>query len=46
MLEVLQFIFSGFWVWVGTVILIFVIGEGVARVVSAIRSPRCIDCDE
>lgn len=37
MLEVLQFIFSSFWVWVGTLILILGIGEAAAEIVQAIR---------
>ena len=29
MLEVLQFIFSSFWIWLGTLILVVVITEGI-----------------
>lgn len=33
MLEVLQFIFSSFWVWLGTVILVTAISVGLAGLV-------------
>ena len=29
MLEVLKFIFSSFWVWLGTVVMLGVIAEGI-----------------
>lgn len=35
MLEILRFIFSGFWVYWGVVILIFVTGMSVAMIVGA-----------
>lgn len=44
MLEVLTFIFSGFWTWLGTVILIGAIGSSASSIVRAIRG-RC-DCEE
>jgi hypothetical protein len=31
MLEILQFIFSDFWHWLGTVILLLIIGAGVEK---------------
>lgn len=36
MLEISQYIFSSFWIFCGTVILIYVIGESVAMVVVAV----------
>jgi len=36
MLEILQFIFSSFWVWLGTVILLSVFGGSLAAVLAAI----------
>jgi len=33
MLEILKFIFSSFWVWLGTVILIAIIAEGVGGII-------------
>jgi hypothetical protein len=35
MLEVLKFIFSNFWIWLGTVILIGATGNAVAVIVHA-----------
>ena len=35
MLEILQFIFSGFWVWLGTVILILVVGTALGIALNA-----------
>lgn len=32
MLEVLQFIFSSFWIWLGTIMLLSVIAGGIAGV--------------
>lgn len=37
MLEVLQFVFSGFWVWLGTVILIATVAQGIASTIAALR---------
>ena len=37
MLEVLQFIFSGFWVFVGSLMLVSVTLQGLAAIISAIR---------
>lgn len=37
MLEVLQFIFSGFWIWLGTAILIGTAGQSIAAVILALR---------
>lgn len=35
MLEILEFVFSGFWVFCGVVILIYVTGMSVAMIVGA-----------
>lgn len=37
MLEVLQFVFSSFWHWLGTVILILAIGTALNAVIVAFR---------
>lgn len=37
MLECLQFIFSSFWIWLGTVILIGVLGGAIADIIPRIR---------
>lgn len=37
MLEVLQFIFSGFWVWLGTMILVAAFVSVVASIILAAR---------
>lgn len=37
MLEILNFIFSSFWIWIGTVILIAVIGVTVNTIIVAFR---------
>jgi len=37
MLEVLQFVFSSFWIWLGTVILVSVLGSMVCNTVYALR---------
>lgn len=39
MLTLLTFIFSGFWYFVGTVILMVVLLEGTADIVKAFRAP-------
>jgi hypothetical protein len=36
MLEILQFIFSSFWVWLGIVILLFITGEVTIQFVNGI----------
>lgn len=33
MIEILQFIFQDFWHWLGTVIIIGVIGEAVGKII-------------
>jgi hypothetical protein len=38
MLEVLQFVLSGFWIWLGTMFLIGAIGSVVAGAIYAIRN--------
>lgn len=37
MLEILQFIFSDFWIWLGTVILIAAAGQSFGAVVTGLR---------
>lgn len=37
MLEVLKFIFSNFWIWLGTVILVGAFGSAVGTILSAAR---------
>jgi hypothetical protein len=37
MLEILQFIFSGFWVAVGVMFLVSVLGSAIAEIIKAIR---------
>lgn len=34
MLEVMQFVFSSFWVWLGTAILLGIVSDGVTRLVA------------
>ena len=41
-MEVLRFIFSSFWVWLGAVVLIAAAVEAVAGIIKAIRQPRKI----
>ncbi len=38
MLEVLHFVFSGFWIWLGTVFLVATFGTTLGRVIAAARS--------
>lgn len=33
--DILHFIFSSFWIWLGTLVLIVAIGKAVARVIKA-----------
>lgn len=40
MLEVLQFIFSSFWIWLGTVILIGAAGQSTAAILLAFFGRR------
>lgn len=40
MLEVLQFIFGGFWTWLGTVVLLAAFGSGVASIILAVRDVK------
>jgi len=37
MIEILQFIFSSFWIWIGTVILILSIGTALNSIIVAFR---------
>jgi hypothetical protein len=38
MTELLRFILSSFWTWLGTVLLITVIASGIERIINAILS--------
>jgi hypothetical protein len=38
MLEILHFIFSSFWIWAGTVILVAIIADATVSMISAVRS--------
>lgn len=40
MIEVLQFIFSSFWVWLGTVILVSAFANVLIAVVAVIRKAK------
>ena len=40
MLEVLQFIFSSFWIWLGTVGLIIALGHAANSVIIGFRGKR------
>lgn len=37
MIEILQLIFSGWWTWLGTVVLVYIISHGCAVVLTAMR---------
>lgn len=39
-MELLQFVFSGFWVFVGCVIVITTACSGIAEIVRAMRGPK------
>lgn len=38
MLEVLQFVFSSFWVWLGSILMLGVVTQGLVAAVAAILS--------
>lgn len=40
MLETLQFVFSSFWIWLGTVILIGAAGQSAAAIILALTGRR------
>jgi hypothetical protein len=40
MMEILQFIFSSFWVWAGSVILIATFGTSLAGMILAVRGKK------
>lgn len=42
-MEFLMYVFSGFWPWLGLVLLIMVIGDSVAEVVKVFRKFQKID---
>ena len=37
MLEVLKFIFSSFWIWLGTVFLVVALGNSIAAAIRTLR---------
>lgn len=41
-MEIIKFVLSNFWVWLGAVILILTIGQAAAEVIKAVRPPRKI----
>lgn len=41
-MEIIRFVLSSFWVWLGAVILILAIGQAAAEVIKAVRSSRKI----
>lgn len=41
-MEVMKFIFSGFWIWLGTLILVCGTLNGVAEIVKAFRKQRSV----
>ena len=40
MLEVLEFIFGSFWRWLGTVILLGVIADGIGQLIRNVRGRK------
>ena len=36
-LAVLEFVFSGFWTWLGTVVLVAAFGQGIGMIIAAMR---------
>jgi len=42
MLEILKFIFSNFWIWLGVIIIIAVICDGIAKIIVAVRKPEVL----
>jgi hypothetical protein len=40
MLEVLRFIFSDFWIWLGTLLLVGAFGSAFATIVLSVRSVK------
>ncbi len=42
--EILDFVFSSFWYWLGTVIILWIPFDGTAKVIRAIRGSG--DCEE
>lgn len=42
-MEIIRFVLSGFWVWLGAVILILTIVEAVVQIVKAVHVPRTVE---
>ena len=40
MLEVMQFVFSNFWIWLGTVVLVAAFGSSAASIILAARGVK------
>lgn len=45
-MELLQFVFSSFWVWLGCVVLIVAAGEAVATAAAGFRQKRKVSVSE
>lgn len=45
-MELLQFVFSSFWVWLGCVVLIVAAGEAVATAAAEGRPHTCQHCGQ
>lgn len=41
-MEIIRFVLSNFWVWLGAVILILAIGQAAVEVIKAVRPSRKI----
>lgn len=41
-MEIIRFVLSNFWVWLGDVILILAIGQAAVEVIKAVRTSRKI----
>jgi len=45
MLEVLKFVFSGFWVFIGCMILLMILCDGISHVANSVfQRPSSIEC--
>ena len=40
MMEVLRFVFSSFWIWLGTVIILGIVASPLAGLITIIRRPK------
>lgn len=39
-MELLKYIFSSFWIWIGVVIILWIPFDGVAKIICAIKGER------